>query len=133
VQVLGCRSPICSVETVAEKVKPSALRNPRRSGHPEDQNRSKAGAPGNWGSITNTSIEGSKKSPATGVQGDWTGTAFEPIFDMFGDEELAGMFFGNVWKKAIIDRPEQWIGIRFDPTFPQKGITLMGKTYFLAR
>jgi len=27
------------------------------------------------------------------------------------------MFYGNVWKKVIIDRPELWIGIRSDPTF----------------
>jgi hypothetical protein len=87
----------------------------------------------NWGSITNTSIEGGKTSPTTGLRGDWTGTPFEPIYDLFGDEELAGMFFGRVWKKAIIDRPEEWVGIRFDPTFPQRGITLMGKTYFLHR
>ena len=28
----------------------------------------------NWGSITNTSIEGGKPSPDTGLRGDWTGT-----------------------------------------------------------
>jgi hypothetical protein len=88
----------------------------------------------NWGSITNTSIEGGRINPATGVRGDWSGTVFEPLFHACGDhEEVAGMFYGNVWKKVIIDRPEQWIGIRSDPTFPQRGITLRGKTYFLAR
>ena len=30
------------------------------------------------------------------------------------------MFYGNVWKKVIIGRPERWIGIRSDPTFPQR-------------
>jgi hypothetical protein len=44
---------------------------------------------------------------------------------------MAGMFYGNVWKKIIIERQELWIGIRSDPTFPQRGITLQGKTYFL--
>jgi hypothetical protein len=29
----------------------------------------------------------------------------------------AGMFYGNVWKKVAIERPEYWIGIRSDPTF----------------
>ena len=88
----------------------------------------------NWGSITNTSIEGGRKNPETGVPGDWSGTAFQPIFESCGlNEELAGMFYGNVWKKVIIDRPERWIGIRSDPTFPQRGITLLGKTYFLDR
>jgi hypothetical protein len=86
----------------------------------------------NWGSITNTSIEGGKTSPSTGKRGDWTGTVFDPIFEACGrNEELAGMFFGNVWKMLIIGRRERWIGIRFDPTFPQRGITLQGKTYFL--
>jgi len=47
------------------------------------------------------------------------------------NEELAGMFYGNVWKKVIIDRPELWIGIRSDPTFPQRGTSLGGKTYFI--
>jgi hypothetical protein len=41
------------------------------------------------------------------------------------------MFYGNVWKKVIIGRPELWIGIRSDPTFSQRAITLGGKTYFL--
>ncbi len=86
----------------------------------------------NWGSITNTSFEGSKVSPKTGLRGDWTGTPFDPIYDLFGNEEEAGKFFGKVWKKVIIERQhEEWIGIRFEPTFPQRGITLMGKTYFL--
>jgi hypothetical protein len=91
----------------------------------------------NWGSITNTSIEGGKANPVTGIRGDWRGTVFQPIYEAFGGddnddaEEYAGMFFGNVWKKAIIERDERWIGIRSDPTFPQRGITLQGKTYFL--
>jgi hypothetical protein len=86
----------------------------------------------NWGSITNTSIEGGKTNPNTGIRGDWSGTPFHPIFIACGrNEELAGKFYGNVWKKIIIDREELWIGIRSDPTFPQRGITLQGKTYFL--
>jgi hypothetical protein len=87
----------------------------------------------NWGSITNTSIEGGKTNPDTGIQGDWTGTVFQPIYQTACgmDEECAGMFYGNVWKKVIIERAETWIGIRSDPTFPQRGISLEGKTYFL--
>jgi hypothetical protein len=86
----------------------------------------------NWGSITNTSIEGGKANALTGIRGDWSGTVFQPIFNYFGDEQMAGMFYGNVWKKFIIDRDELWIGMRSDPTFPQRGITLQGKTYFIA-
>jgi hypothetical protein len=83
-------------------------------------------------SITNTSIEGGKANPTTGIRGDWSGTVFHAIFETCGrNEEVAGMFYGNVWKKVIIARPERWIGIRSDPTFPQRGITLQGKTYFL--
>ncbi|HYG99033.1 MAG TPA: hypothetical protein VD837_07865, partial [Terriglobales bacterium] len=85
----------------------------------------------NWGSITNTSIEGGRTNLQTGIRGDWSGTVFQPIYDHFGDEGLAGMYYGNVWKQIIIDREERWIGIRSDPTFPQRGITLQGKTYFL--
>ena len=86
----------------------------------------------NWGSITNTSIEGGRTNPNTGIRGDWSGTVFQPIYDACGsNEELAGMFYGNVWKKVMIDRQERWIGIRSDPTFPRQGITLQGKTYFL--
>jgi hypothetical protein len=86
-----------------------------------------------WGSITNTSLEGGRTNPATGVKGDWTGTVFQPIYKVACgmDEERAGMFYGNVWKKVIIERPELWNGIRSDPTFPQRGISLGGKTYFL--
>jgi len=88
----------------------------------------------NWGSITNTSIEGGRGNPNTGIRGDWSGTVFQSIFLACGlNEEAAGMFYGNVWKKVIIARPERWIGIRSDPTFPQRGITLQGKTYFLDR
>ena len=86
----------------------------------------------NWGSITNTSIEGGSSNPNTGIRGDWSGTVFQPIYDSCdSNEELTGMFYGNVWKKVIIDRQERWVGIRFDPTFPQRGVTLQGKTYFL--
>jgi len=85
----------------------------------------------NWGSITNTSIEGGRTNPNTGIRGDWRGTVFQPIYDACGcNEDLAGMFFGNVWKKVVIERQDRWIGIRSDPTFPQRGITLAGKIYF---
>ena len=88
----------------------------------------------NWGSITNISIEGGKLNSTTGLRGDWRGTVFQPIYDYFLDEVLAGMFYGNVWKKVIIERTETWIGIRQNdenPTFQNREITLPGKTYFL--
>jgi hypothetical protein len=87
----------------------------------------------NWGSITNTSIEGGRANPATGVREIGVERWFQPIYEIACgmNEELAGMFYGNVWKKVIIERPERWIGIRSDPTFRQKGISLGGKTYFL--
>ena len=85
----------------------------------------------NWGSITNTSIEGGRRNPRTGIGNDWSGTVFQSIYDHFEDEDLTNMFYGNVWKNVIIGRAEPWIGIRFDPTFPRRGITLNGKTYFL--
>jgi hypothetical protein len=70
----------------------------------------------NWGSITNTSIEGGKVNPVTGIRGDWSGTVFHAIYEACGlNEDVAGMFYGNVWKKVIIERDDRWIGIRNDP------------------
>lgn len=89
----------------------------------------------NWGSIMNTSIEGGKVNPFNGLPGDWTGTPWQPIWDRHGQsDEQAALFFGTLWKLRIIKRPEQWIGIRNTddrPTFPNRGINLPGKTYFL--
>ena len=90
----------------------------------------------NWGSIMNTSIEGGKVNPFNGEPGDWTGTPWHPIWERHGQsDEQAALFFGTLWKLRIIERPEQWVGIRNTedrPTFPNRGITLPGKTYFLA-
>jgi hypothetical protein len=90
-----------------------------------------------WGSIMNTSIEGGKANPFNGEPGDWSGTPWQPIWERHGQSaEQAALFFGALWKLRIIERPEQWIGIRnteADPTFPNRGINLAGKTYFLAK
>lgn len=89
----------------------------------------------NWGSIMNTSIEGGKVNQSTGVPGDWSGTPWQPIWERHGQSaEQAALFFGTLWKLRIIERPELWIGIRSSedrPTFPNRGINLAGKTYFL--
>ncbi len=88
------------------------------------------------GAIMNTSIEGGFVNPFNGKRGDWDGTPWEPIYPACGQsEQLAGMFFGNLWKLRIIEHSADWIGIRNDPvnrpTFPNKGISLNGKTYFI--
>jgi hypothetical protein len=89
----------------------------------------------NWGSITNTSIEGGKRNIVTGVDGDWTGTALQYVYeacDQNADE--AGLMFGRIFKWVVIGRPEAWGGYRSDerhPTFPNRGILLQGKTYYL--
>jgi len=89
------------------------------------------------GGIINTSILGGQVNPDTGIPGDWSGTPFQAIYDHLGDVDLAALFFGNIWKLRIIERPEEWIGIRNNPinrpTFPERDISLDGKTYFLAR
>jgi len=97
-----------------------------------------AAPPTRWGSIMNTSIEGGKVNPFNGRPGDWSNTPWSPIYGHSGQsEEQAALFFGRLWKWRIIEHREQWIGIRNDPdsrpTFPQKGVTLQGKTYFLAK
>lgn len=91
-----------------------------------------------WGSIMNTSIEGAKVNPFNGTAGDWEGTPWAPIYERSGQsEQQAALFFGLIWKWRIIKRPEQWVGIRntpdVRPTFPNRGVTLQGKTYFLDR
>lgn len=90
-----------------------------------------------WGSIMNTSIEGGKANPFTGAPGDWSGTPWSPIWVAHGySDQQAGLFFGNLWKWRIIQRSEEWVGIRNTsdtrPTFPNRGVTLGGKTYFLS-
>jgi hypothetical protein len=89
-----------------------------------------------WGSIMNTSIVGGEVNPDTGEPGDWSGTPWAPIWEHHGrSAEQAALFFGTLWKLRIIERREQWIGIRStdeNPTFPNIGINLQGKTYFLA-
>ena len=89
-----------------------------------------------WGSIMNTSIEGGKVNPFSGLPGDWSGTPWHAIWERHGQsDEQAALFFGTLWKLRIIERPEQWIGIRNTedhPTFPNRGINLPGKTSFLA-
>lgn len=88
-----------------------------------------------WGSIMNTSIEGGKLNPVTGIPGDWSGTPWHPIWERHGQSnEQAALFFGTLWKLRIIERPECWVGIRASesrPTFPNRGVNLAGKTYFL--
>lgn len=90
-----------------------------------------------WGSIMNTSIEGGKVNPYNGTPGDWSGTPWSSIYERSSSAEDAGMFFGLLWKLRIIKHEKKWIGIRNDsdtrPTFPQRGITLRGKTYFIER
>lgn len=81
------------------------------------------------GSIMNTSIEGGKVNPFNGLQGDWTGTPWHAIWECHGQSDhQAALFFGNLWKLRIIERPgEQWIGIRNTedrPTFPNRRINL---------
>jgi hypothetical protein len=91
-----------------------------------------------WGSIMSTSIEGGKVNPFNDRPGDWTGTPWESIYEHSGQsEQQAGLFFGLLWKWRIIEHGKQWVGIRNDPvnrpTFPERGVTLQGKTYFLDR
>ncbi len=88
----------------------------------------------NWGSILNTSIEGGKRNPLTRKPGDWRETPFQAIYEACNrSEDRAAMLFGNIWKMVIIGRDENWVGVRMDPTFPNRGITLQGKTYFITQ
>ena len=91
-----------------------------------------------WPVITNTSIEGGRVNPFNGKRGDWTGTPYHAIWVRSGrDDRRAALFFGQIWKKRIIEHKEDWIGYRSDgvtrQTFPNKGISLDGKSYFVRR
>ena len=87
-----------------------------------------------WDSILNTSIEGEKENSQTDVSGDWSSTTFHPIYVACSySEQRAGSFYGTLWKKLIIERPEKWVSTRSDaarPGFPEKGILLAGRRYF---
>jgi hypothetical protein len=79
-----------------------------------------------WGFSATQVQLGKRPGPTTApdVRGDWTGTVFDPIYSIacnYGEQQAA-MLYGNVWKKGIIARPEPWIGIRADPTFPQPAL-----------
>lgn len=88
-----------------------------------------------WGPITNTSIEGGRRNMVTGIDGDWTGTPLQHIYQSCNQNaEEAGLMFGRIFKWVVIGRPEPWGGYRsdeFHPTFPNRGILLQGKTYYL--
>ena len=51
----------------------------------------------NWGSITNTSIEGGRANPSTGVRGDWSGTVFDAIRGLRFSRKASG----NVLRERV--------------------------------
>ncbi len=85
--------------------------------------------------ITNTTEQGAQYNATTGRRGDWSGTPYDAIYQLcWCDHDEARLFFGLVWKKYFIDRPDCWIGYRTDGinsyTFPNRRQNLEGKTYF---
>jgi hypothetical protein len=47
----------------------------------------------------------------TGIAGDWTGTPLEHIYESCNQNvEEAGLMFGRLFKKIVIDRKEEWVG-----------------------
>lgn len=59
---------------------------------------------------------------------DWTGTAFQPIWEKAAkkNEELAAKIFGLLVFEIFRHRPEDWYTGRFE----KEGIPLRGRTYF---
>src|SRR5579862_5111601 len=85
----------------------------------------------NWGSIPNTSKEGGRTNPDSAIRGDRTGTAFQPLYDHFGDDQsiMAGSHhlyqamiktaIGNASRSSILDgrfpkRPETTLETRLE-------------------
>jgi len=59
---------------------------------------------------------------------DWTGTAFEPIYTKAarGDFDRAAMFFGQLVRFAVMERPERWASGRYQ----LDGRDIGSRTYF---
>lgn len=86
----------------------------------------------NWGSITNTSIEGGTSNPITGIAGDWSGTAFHAIYEACGRSEGVRACSTVVSGKKSLSNVMN-CGLVFVPT--QRSLRgespCTGKTYFL--
>ena len=86
----------------------------------------------NWGSITNTSIEGGKRNPATGVREIGVERCSSPStrFVRHGRGTCRHVLRQRLEKgHHRAPRTLEWNSFR--PHLPQKGISLGGKTYFL--
>ena len=59
-----------------------------------------------WGSIMNTSIEGGKVNPITGIPGDWSDTPWQPIWEHHGySDKQAALFLAHSGSSASLSDP----------------------------
>lgn len=59
---------------------------------------------------------------------DWEGTVFQPIAEAFPcDPVAAGMFYGLILWKVLLDRDEVWAFDRYE----KDGVPIRGMTYFI--
>ena len=77
----------------------------------------------------NSRIDGNEVNTSSWIPGnDWNGTAFIEIYFACGqDVALAGMFFGLIMYKVMMDRPERWAFGRYE----KDGVPIKGMTYFI--
>jgi len=62
---------------------------------------------------------------------DWTGTVYEPIYHACrNDETAAGMFFGLILFKLLMERTDLVWGFGH---YQKDGIAIKGMTYFILR
>jgi len=77
----------------------------------------------------NDLIDGDEIHTSSWMPGsDWTGTAFMPIYDKAckRDTTAAGLFFGLIVYKVVMERPDKWSFGRYE----KDGIPIKGMTYF---
>lgn len=76
----------------------------------------------------NSKIDGEEIHTAGWMPGsDWTGTAYEPIYNALGkNQQKAAMFFGLIVYTVFMDRPEKWGFGRFE----LEGKHIRSLTYF---
>jgi hypothetical protein len=76
----------------------------------------------------NNRINGDEVHTAGWIPGsDWTGTVFEPLYFACGKNvEAAGLFFGLIVFKVIMDRKDCWGFGKYE----KKGMPIRSMTYF---
>ena len=76
----------------------------------------------------NRRVSGNEVHTSSWIPGrDWSGTVFQPIYDVCQDQETAAKFFGLIlWDVMMNRKGEAWSFGRYE----KDGIPIKGMTYF---